>query len=140
MFLCYPVNADWIIDEPLYFGVFAISSNSSQSSISVSVNNHTYATNAIHTIKGGRAAEIRLVNFPIYTRLFITAVLPQKTTVFAGSTEQFVLSQVDMPSSVITNSNGEASIRVGGTLTTSGNGGRYLNTTYDVTLMLSLNY
>ncbi|MEH6711191.1 MAG: DUF4402 domain-containing protein [Paraglaciecola polaris] len=139
-FLCSTVEAEVIVDEPLSFGTFAIINNSSVSTISISTNDRASRTRDIQILYIGQAARLRLVNYPPFTRLFISPVLPQQSTVFVGTTEQFTLSQVDMPDSIITDSLGEASLRVGGTLETSGNGGSYIDTTYNLTLMLTINY
>ncbi|MFT6952136.1 MAG: hypothetical protein ACJAUL_003296, partial [Paraglaciecola sp.] len=129
LLLCCSVRAELVVEEPLSFGTFAISNNSSISTITVSSNDRSSSNNVIHILYPGQAGQLRLVNYPPYTRLYITAVLPQQSTVFVGLTEQFTLSQVDMPDSVITDSLGEANMRLGGTLASSGNGGSYLDTT-----------
>lgn len=140
LLLCQTVNAEVVVEEPLSFGIFAISKNSSVSTVSVSANDRASRSNAIQILYPGQAGQLRLVNYPPYTRLFLSAVLPQESTVFVGITEQFTLTQVDMPLSVITDSLGEAAIRVGGTLESSGNGGAYLDTTYNLNLMLTIVY
>ncbi|MBU3016729.1 DUF4402 domain-containing protein [Paraglaciecola agarilytica] len=134
---CY---SEVITEENLSFGVFAIKNNSSISELSVSANGRTSTTNSIRVLRGGQAAQIRLVNYPLYTRLFISAILPQSSTVFAGMTEQFSINHVDMPETVITNYLGEAIFPLGATIETSGNGGAYLDTTYNFRLMLTVNY
>ena len=121
-------------------GTFAIIGNSVKSSISISVNDRASRTNSIQIISSGQAGQFRLINYPPYTRLLITPLLPQITSVFAGTTEQFTLTEIDIQNSVITDSSGEASIRVGGTLESSGNGGSYLETIYNLNIMLSVNY
>lgn len=134
------VLSEVTIEESLSFGTFTITDNSSVSSIGVDVNNRTSRTNNIHILYSGQAAHLRLSDYPPFTRLFLTPLLPVQSTVFTGATEQFTLAQLDMVESVITDSLGGVSFRVGGTLESSGNGERYLDTTYNLNLVITVNY
>ena len=128
------------VNVPLSFGTFAIPNNSLVSQLTISTNYRSYSTNHIHVIQPGQPGEFKLVEFPVHTRLFLNASLPQQSTVFVGETERFTLTNIELPDSVITDSNGEADLLVGATIKSSGNGGRYLDTKYDLPLIFTINY
>ncbi|WDE12072.1 DUF4402 domain-containing protein [Thalassomonas haliotis] len=140
--LAFPAGATVTLIEPLSFGTIAVLDNSVASDITISQTDQTTIVNHIRVIEPGRAAEFVLTDLPGNVQVFTSATVTQMvtTTVDPAPTEQFTLVSVDTAPSVTTDGTGYASIKVGGTLRTSGNGGSYVDVQYRASLQLTFNY
>ncbi|SBS26576.1 hypothetical protein MAQ5080_00557 [Marinomonas aquimarina] len=127
---------------PLSFGSIVVLSNDSVESISINHNGIVSSTQAIMTVTPPTVGEFLLSNFPLNQRLFLSAQSIQSTTNSAVySTEQFVMSNVDVPNVIFTDGNGNAQVNVGGTLSTSGSGNKsFVDTAYHIRFQLSVDY
>ena len=126
----------------LDFGKIVISSNNAASQAIVNRNGGAQYVGNIFPVSPPHRAEFALTNFPPNTTIFISATSIQATSNSeVASNEQFKLDNIDTPSSIVTNSNGSATLYVGGTLQTSGSGSNaYTNTNYSLKYRLDLNY
>lgn len=140
--LAFPAGATVTLIEPLSFGTIAVLDNSVASDIIISQTDQTTIVNHIRVIEPGRAAEFVLTDLPGNVQVFTSATITQMTTttVDPAPTEQFTLVSVDTAPSVTTDGTGYASIKVGGTLRTSGNGSSYVDVQYRARLQLTFNY
>ena len=143
LLLAVPASATVTLIEPLSFGTIAVLDNSVASDITISQTSQTFIVNHIRAIEPGNAAEFVLTDLPGNVEVFTTATVTQMTTGTIDPTpptEQFTLVSVDTAPSVTTDGTGYASIKVGGTLRTSGNGGHYFDVRYRAALLLTFNY
>jgi len=142
LLLAYPAGATITLIEPLSFGTIAVLDNSVTSDITISQTSQTTIVNHIRVIEPGNAAEFVLTDLPGNVQVFTTVSVTQMTTttVNPAPTEQFTLVSVDTAPFVYTDGTGYASIKVGGTLRTSGNGGNYVDVQYQASLQLTFNY
>ncbi|MGS0682977.1 DUF4402 domain-containing protein [Shewanella sp. 125m-7] len=136
----FDVNADVYFEQPLSFGTIVIRDNSIQSSVTVPTYGHSTSSGQLLIISPGKAAEMVITDYPPYVELSITPMLPVTTTVASGDTEQFTLSEIYIEQNIRTDSAGVASAKMGGKLSTSGNGKHYLNTSYRAVFYIDISY
>ncbi|WP_299804435.1 DUF4402 domain-containing protein [uncultured Shewanella sp.] len=134
------VKAEVFFEQPLSFGTIVIRDNSIQSSVMVPTYGHSTSSGQLLIISPGKAAEMVITDYPPYVELSITPMLPVTTTVASGDTEQFTLSEIYIEQNIRTDGAGVASAKMGGKLTTSGNGKHYLNTSYQAVFYLDISY
>ncbi|WP_164078288.1 DUF4402 domain-containing protein [Alteromonas facilis] len=140
-FLPGHVVAALIVDSPLNFGRIAITNNSVVSSLQMTRNGQTTATNNIYVLEIGTPGVYTVTELPPYSLLTLTADTPAFSGSTIPGTEQFTLTAVDIPASVPVNVSGTAQFSVGGVLETSGNGGSYIGpATYEITVNINLTY
>ncbi|WDD99258.1 DUF4402 domain-containing protein [Thalassomonas actiniarum] len=143
LFFTLPAQATVTLIEDLSFGTIVVSDNSVVSDIIISRAGQTSIVNHIRVIEPGHPAEFALTDLPGNLEVFTSAVITQATTSNpppAPATEQFTISSPDIVASVTTNGSGFALVRVGATLSTSGNGGNYVDVQYQGTLQVTFNY
>lgn len=141
--IALPARATVTLIDDLSFGTIVVTDNSVISDIIVSRTDQISVVNNIRVIDPGHAAEFALTDLPGNLEIFTSAIITQPTTGNpppAPVTEQFTISNPDIVASIITNGSGFASIRVGATLSTSGNGGNYVDVQYQGTLQVTFNY
>lgn len=126
----------------LSFGTVAVLNNGTESEITINVDNQYNVTNHLRVLTPGQRGEYVLSAYPPFTQLFISAnVTLTETSSAVGSSEQFTLTSLTTAPSVTTDAAGTATIFVGGTLRTSGDGsGQYFDTDYSVKFDISINY
>jgi spore coat protein U-like protein len=126
----------------LSFGTIAVLKNDIVSEISIDTNSQITITNHIRVLSPGQRAEYFLSAYPAFTQLFTSAnILASETFSPAPSSEQFTLTSLTTAPSVTTDGAGTATVFVGGTLATSGDGvGQYFDTDYTVDFELTINF
>jgi hypothetical protein len=138
------VSAGNTLLEPLNFGTIVVINNDSVGKITIALDGKITLEGPISIITPGHPAQFRFSNLPSYTQLNVTAnVLSATTTIAAGTSEQFTLSNMVTLPSVTTNALGTVLVLVGGTLETSGVGvgdGGYLDTTYSATYEVTVDF
>ncbi|WOT05605.1 DUF4402 domain-containing protein [Shewanella youngdeokensis] len=135
-----PAVAELYFDEPLSFGSIIITDNSTVGSITVPAYGNTVTSGGVMVLTPGNPAELVFTDYIPYSTLTVTPMLPVTTSITSGITEQFTLDQIDIPSRIRTDSAGMARVKMGGRLTTSGNGGRYINTAYKAVFHIDISY
>lgn len=143
-FLLFPVKSGLAQDmteiQPLTFGRFAIVDNTAPRTIVVAPDNSvTYDPEIVPNIEAERG-EYALSGFPPNVTLYLGVnianppseggvTLDNQTDVTAGGAQDFSLGgfTINTANEVVTNATGDATLYIGGTLTTSGNGGAYIN-------------
>lgn len=131
--------AGLVTDRQLSFGEFAIQRNNSVSSLTVPLSGNSYSTNALRVIRQGHSGLLRLVELPLYTQISITPILPAEGTHAFGSSK-FFITALDFPTNISSNGMGVASLPMGGTLETSGDGGTYYDGDYSFVIYLDVTY
>ena len=130
--------ADSLEITPLWFGRFVIADNSTVSTLTIRHDGRNpIARNRIHPIEFGTAGEYQLFNFPAYTPLAITITGNNLST--AGPTEEFTIGDFTFDD-VTTDADGQATLVVGATLSTSGNGTNYVSAEYSAIYNIVINY
>lgn len=130
--------------QPLTIGTFAITKNTSPSTITVHLDGRTTTSNSIGLIDAGTTAEYLLSTFPPYTYVNVTASIltPQTSSIVAPlDSAQFDVINITTPAFVQTDISGNASLFVGITLRTSGVSGEfYYNAPYTARYLISVDY
>lgn len=138
--LALSVHAEIYFEEPLSFGSIVVRDNRTQGSVIVPAYGHSSSSGGILVINPGKPGELVFTDYPPYIELTVTPILPVTTRIEAGESEQFTLDRIDIPYRIRTDSSGMARAKMGGRLTTSGNGGHYHNAAYKAFFYLDISY
>lgn len=137
------VSAGVIIENKLSFGTVVVTDNSTISNVTVNLSDgKTLSTNKMLILVPGQLAEFTLINFTPYSLLNISAnILSSETSSDTGSLSQFSLTNLTIESTVTVDNSGMATLFMGGTLSTSGNGtNSYISTNYHSTYNIVISY
>ncbi len=137
--LSMPSVADLIVDSPLSFGEIAITGNASVSTVTITRSGGALSTNRIFIIRPGSPGVYTLSNLPPYVVANLSVDLPAYSAMTYPNTAQFTMTSVDMPASVSVNAAGSAQFKIGGTLSTSGEGAKNYYSGADYFIYLNLN-
>ncbi len=139
---CGDTFADITQLTPLSFGTVAVSDNTAAQTINVTTSGRAYYSNYVHPIQDAQRGVYLLSNFPTNQILSVTTqAISSTTTSSQASSEQFSLTNVNTTTYVTTDASGEATIYVGGTLSTSGSGSSaFSNTQYTAQFQITVNY
>lgn len=131
-------QADSAEITPLSFGRFVVANNGSVSTLRVRHDGRAQVVSgSIYPIEFGTAGEYYLSGYPAFTPLTISISGFDLST--DGPTEEFTISDFTFED-VTTDENGEATLIVGATISTSGNGNSYVNSTYDATINITITF
>jgi|TARA_B100001059_G_C17831069_1_gene584727 hypothetical protein len=139
VFFSAKVLAQVTVLEPLNFGTIVVVKNTPSSSITL-LPSGTSSTTNIHLMHSGNPAELLFEGYGARVQLNIsdTGVYPSLSRVNGGNA--FILNNVIYASSVTTNAYGMGVLKVGGQLSTSGNGQPYIDDNYSTTIELTISY
>ena len=137
--LSMPSVAEFTIDNPLSFGEIAITGNTSVSTVTITRSGGALSTNNIFIIRPGSPGVYTLSNFQPYIVANLSVDLPAYSAMTYPNTAQFTMTAVDMPASVNLNAAGSAQFKIGGTLSTSGEGTKNYYSGADYFIYLNLN-
>ncbi|GAC35489.1 DUF4402 domain-containing protein [Paraglaciecola polaris] len=129
-----------IFEENLDFGKFSIVNNADVSTLTVTRHGQAFSSNSLRIITTGEPASVRFFNYPPYTTLYLSAITPVTGQVQSGISAEFILIDLDIPASITTDSAGEASLTLGGTIESSGTGQSYLDTDFIFDIRFTINY
>ena len=135
-------GADINIDTPLSFGDIAIRNNSVVSTTSIARNGTQNSTGQIYVLKAGTPGVFTLSGFSPYININLSVDLPAVSAMPYPNTAQFSITAIDIPTMVNMGPTGTAQIKIGGTLSTSGNPAQqyYSGANYTIYLNLNLDY
>lgn len=137
--LSMPCLADLIVDNPLSFGEIAITGNASVSTLTITRSGGALSTNNIYIIRPGSPGVYTLSNLPPYVVANLSVDLPAYSAMTYPNTAQFTMTAIDLPASVNVNAAGSAQFKMGGTLSTSGEGTKNYYSGADYFIYLNLN-
>lgn len=113
--------------QPLHFGTFALANNLTVSTLRVPFDgNNPVATNNLYPLSFGQAGHYQLTSLPAFMPLIITI---SDYVLQVGAAEEFSVSSFTYPA-LMTNASGEALLKVGATLSTTGSGTEYGDAVY----------
>lgn len=113
--------------QPLHFGVFALVNNASVSTLTIPyTNTNPVASSKLYPITHGQAGHYQLSGYPAFTPLTITIADFQLSI---GMSEPLTIGSFTFDP-VMTDGNGDALLKVGATLSTSGNSNNYGDAAY----------
>jgi len=140
--LCFigKVCAQVSVMEPLSFGTIVVVKNTLDTAVTLSPNGSSISKN-IHIMQRGQPAELLFEGFA--PRIQITVNDFSSPTQFrrVNGGNEFTLSNLTFsPAIVTTNSYGMAIVKIGGQLTTSGNGLPYLDGNYSAIVEVTIDY
>lgn len=126
--------------EQLSFGKIVISDNQSISSITLLPSNTNTLTNKIYLLEKGHAAELLLEGYPARIQVNVSDFVSDQplNNIFGGAS--LILNQLIYNATITTDTTGTALLRVGGQLSTSGDGNTYKDGIFDTTIEVTLNY
>jgi len=137
------VYSDSIVEQSvLDFGTIALKDNAGTYQLRVRYTGQIINDPEIVIVVPGTPAEYFLSGYPVSTLLSISVTSPSGlvTSPFVGpSNEQFTISNFDYLPSVTSDVNGEFTLYVGATITTSGSG-TYQDTLYVTTMNITISY
>ncbi|MFC3031810.1 DUF4402 domain-containing protein [Pseudoalteromonas fenneropenaei] len=127
------------IVQNLDFGEIALMRNHQKSELTVKTSGEIISSGAIYIFTPGHAAELLLQSSSPQTELQISALVTAPMgSAFASNT--FNLIDLNYPSSVVTDSSGMATITLGGTIQSSGNGVTYQDSHYQTSIAITVTY
>lgn len=133
--------ADLIIEQHFYFGKIAIPDNNSVSTVTIPVTGTPTSTSKILIIEPGHPGVYTLTEFSPYTTISLSADIPAYSNSPIPGTQQFIITALDIPTSIKTDSTGSVQFKIGGTLSTSGLGGTYQGpASYSININIDLNF
>lgn len=134
--------AELTTETPLNFGKIAIRNNNSISTVSISRTGAPQSTGAIYILTPGTPGVYTLSGLPTYINVNLSVDLPATSAMNYPNTAQFSMTAVDHPSAINMGPTGTAQFKMGGTLSTSGNGTKnyYSGAEYVVYVNLNLDY
>lgn len=135
-----PSRAGIYFEDTLSFGTVVVRNNNIKGSVTVPRVGHSSSSGGVLIIQPGRPAELVFTDYYPYIELTVTPMLPVTTGVASGETEQFVLDKIDLPDFIRTDAAGVAKVKMGGRITTSGNGKHYHNASYKAIFHLVVSY
>ncbi len=139
LLLSLPAMAAVTVTQPLTFGEFALTDNSAPRSMSISALGVLSKDTQFVTIIPPQEAIVDVSGFPTKTNLIINITFNNLTSVDGG--DSFTISTPNIrPNNPKTDNAGEITLRIGATLTTSGGGGFYPDSTYNGLMTVSVNY
>ncbi|BFM06715.1 hypothetical protein [Halioxenophilus aromaticivorans] len=123
---------------PLSFGRFVIGDNNSVSTLTIRHDGRRQSsTNKMYPLETGTAGEYFLSNLPPFTPLIINVTGQDLST--NGFGERLLISNITH-NQVTTDSNGEGTLFVGATLSTSGNGTPYVSAVFDSIISIDISF
>lgn len=123
--------------QTLSFGTFALRDNNAPHALRVSRTNVVTADSEFALFTAPTRGEYSMSGFPTDTPF--TVSIPD-TALTSGGGGSFDLGQFTPGSGLSTDSSGNADLRFGATLTTSGTGGNYTDGSYSGTIDITVNY
>lgn len=126
--------------QPISFGMFVIKNNASAHNIQVSRTNSVTADSAFALFTNPVRGEYDLSGFPASTPFTVSFFATPITVGGSGTGEAFTLGSFTPGTGLSTDSSGDAQLRFGATLTTSGSGINYSNGSYQGELDITVNY
>ncbi len=126
--------------EPLNFGTIVVIKNMPDTAVTIFPNGSTTSKN-IHIMQRGQPAELLFEGYAPRIQITVSdfATPTQFRRVNGGN--EFILSNLTfLPSTVVTNAYGMATVKIGGQLNTSGNGLPYLDGSYSATVEVTIAY
>lgn len=139
---CFVRAADVEFIQNLHFGDIVIVDNSSPGTFSLSYFGERFVSNHFKIISPSQVGQVLLSDYPVNSELFINAfVLQANSNSDAISSEQFQLTAISHPPSVLIKTDGTAIINIGGTIKTSGSGSlAYADTNYSIAIQIQVQY
>ncbi len=126
--------------QPLSFGQFAITDNTIVSTMTIPYNGlPPSVTGNIIPITPGQAGHYLLSGFPAYVLFYITVTSSNLTKGGTGQPEPLVLDNFTHPT-LTANANGEALLKLGARLSTTGNGVSYVDAPYSGTITITVSW
>lgn len=108
--------------QPLSFGNFAAPSNAVVSTLTIGyMGGHPSVTNRIYVLSPPQPGQFQLTDYPPWTPLMINI---SNFQLVLGASPSFLIEDFTT-NSIITDGSGQALLRVGATLKTTGTGGTY---------------
>lgn len=136
-----PAAAQTVVElDPLSFGTFVVPSNAAVSTLTVPLNGSVSTTGSIIALTQGVAGRYRVGGLPGNAIVDIDITAAPLFGPALPPSQYFQITAFDHPPTVTTNASGTATFRLGATLSTSGSGVPYTDSTYtgtiDVTVTL----
>ena len=129
-------------EQEVTFGKIVVLDNSATHTMTIQPNGSINASPQIAVIENGQPGRYLLYDFPINTQLTLSiSELPTGSGFSAGTPDgAFSMSLFLTQYTWTTNALGEVLIEIGGSLSTSGDGKRYLNGEYFQNFQMNIDY
>lgn len=126
--------------EQLSFGKLVISNNHIVSSLTLQTSNTSNFTNNITLFEKGHVGQLLLEGFPARVQINVSDFVSDQpmSNIFGGP--PLVLNRLIYNSPVFTNSLGTALLRVGGRISTTGDGRSYNDGNYNTTVEVEISF
>lgn len=126
--------------EQLNFGKLVISSNQTASSLTLLPSNTNSFTNHITLLEKGHVGQLLLEGFPARIQINVSDLVSEQSLNNTFGGPPLVLNRLIYNSPVLTNSLGTALLRVGGQISTTGDGRSYNDGNYNTTVEVEISF
>lgn len=124
--------------DPLAFGTFVVPSNAAVSTLTVPLTGSVSTTGSIIALTQGMPGRYRVGGLPGNAIVEIDVTANPLFAAAVPPSQFFLITAFDHPLTVITNAAGTATFRLGATLSTSGSGVPYTESTYTGTIDITV--
>tara|TARA_R110001599_G_scaffold280951_1_gene482526 strand:- start:50 stop:526 length:477 start_codon:yes stop_codon:yes gene_type:complete len=124
--------------EPLVFGTFVVPSNAAVSTLTIPLSGSVSTTGSIIALTQGMPGRYRVGGLPGSAIVDIDVNAAPLFGAAVPASQFFQITAFDHPPTVITNAGGTATFRLGATLSTSGSGVPYTESTYTGTIDITV--
>lgn len=125
-------------EEPLAFGTFVVPSNAAVSTLTVPLSGSISTTGSIIALTQGTPGRYRVGGLPGSAIVDIDVTAAPLFGASVPLSQFFQIAAFDHPPTIITNAAGTATFRLGATLSTSGSGVPYTESTYTGTIDITV--
>jgi hypothetical protein len=136
------LNAEITTIQSLNFGTIVVTNNNFQSSVIIDPVGNVQIIGGIAVIESGNHAVYQLSDLPPNTVITPNIqVINSQMIANISSEETFRLTLLPNQNTLISDSNGSATLTLGGRIDSSGNGSiRFSDTDYESTIQITINY
>ncbi|KID58232.1 hypothetical protein JF50_06000 [Pseudoalteromonas luteoviolacea] len=126
---------------PLDFGTILISDHTNKSRIQIGVNGRNVTSGSVHLVSGGQAAELIISSLPaLYDISVSTSIVTPLLSHSNLPVQGINLVELEHVDRVFSDAQGNAALKVGGTLEVDAQPSQYPDGTYRVWVNIEVNY
>ncbi|KZN53345.1 DUF4402 domain-containing protein [Pseudoalteromonas luteoviolacea] len=135
------VSARIEVITPLDFGTILISDHSDTSRVQIGVNGRNMTSGSVHLVSGGQAAELVISSLPALHNISVsTSIITPHLSHSNLAVQGINLVKLEHVDRVFSDAQGNALLKVGGTLEVNAQPTQYPDGTYRVWVNIEVNY
>ncbi|MDK1287436.1 DUF4402 domain-containing protein [Pseudoalteromonas umbrosa] len=135
------VSARIEVITPLDFGTILISDHTNISRVQIGVNGRNVTSGPVHLVSGGQAAELIISSLPVLQNVSVsTNIVTSKLSHSNLAVQGISLVKLEHVDRVFSDTQGNASLKVGGTIEINAQPFQYPDGVYQVWVDIEVNY